>query len=898
MSVIITNPAVILHGHRGRINSVTFSRNGMRIATASGDKTARIWEAASGRLITTLEGYRTFESADFSPDGSRIVTASRDGRARVWDVETAKEIMVIDVSPMASTVTSAAFSPNGTRIITASNDNVASVWDAATGKQISVLRGRRVSLNCAAFRFDSAHVVTALMDGTARIWDTTTGKEVVVLRRHDIFGLDSANFSPDGTRIVTASYDGTARIWDAATASEIAVLRGHEGSVRSAAFSFDGLRIVTASEDNTARIWDAATAVEIATLRDDGGLGLESAIFSPDSTRVVTAAYNDARIWDVDSRTLAISRHRPDADNGQNASMPQVTEFPALRPNESPSNESPVISPLAKLTRPPMQPEFPDLLEAMAELEGLIGLSGTKTEIRALVNFAKVQDRRRQMSLPVNPVSLHLVFTGNPGTGKTTVARLIGRIYAALGLLKKGHLIEAQRSDLVSGYLGQTALKVKEIVGKALDGVLFIDEAYSLVQNHQDSYGQEAIDTLVKEMEDHRERLIVIVAGYPEKIRRFIDSNPGLRERFRTYIKFDDYGPEELARIFKKMCADNGDRLGLGFEARLQGVIADIYRRRGPDFANGRAMRNLFDEVRVRQAARLVDDRHADISILIPEDLPDPKPGLALDVDEALHELEKLIGLDSVKKEIRKFVNLAKLDIRRRQMNLPVSSVSLHLVFTGNPGTGKTTVARLIGRILAALGLLKKGQLIEADRGKLVGTHLGQTAPMVKEMVRNAFDGVLFIDEAYSLVQNYQDSYGQEAIDTLVKEMEDHRERLAVIVAGYPAQMHHFIDSNPGLKSRFMRYINFEDYNPSELTQIFMKICADNGYHLGRDSGERLQELVSELYHRRGPDFGNAREVRNLFDRVRERLAERLDAHPDADATLITSDDLADLPIN
>lgn len=315
--------------------------------------------------------------------------------------------------------------------------------------------------------------------------------------------------------------------------------------------------------------------------------------------------------------------------------LAQVT--PIVEPGIAPV-VTPTVLPTAGFAAAPVAPEPAAVLDktaeelaqilaqAMAELNDLVGMDNIKAEIKTLANFLKVQKIRQDRGLATTSVSLHSVFCGPPGTGKTTIARLISRIFQGLGFLKKGHLIETDRAGMVAGYIGQTAKRVDELVTSALDGVLFIDEAYALVPGDAGrDFGQEAIDVLLKRMEDYRDRLVVIVAGYTDEMSEFIESNPGLKSRFNRYFYFNDYEPDELLEIFEKFCHKSHFKLTDATRYRLKELFTSLYNNRDRTFGNARVVRNLFEKSIERQANRLAvlsDFTDELLTTLLPEDIP------------------------------------------------------------------------------------------------------------------------------------------------------------------------------------------------------------------------------------------------------------------------------------
>lgn len=489
------------------------------------------------------------------------------------------------------------------------------------------------------------------------------------------------------------------------------------------------------------------------------------------------------------------------------------------------------------------------------KLNELVGLKKVKEKFEELHTLSIDKEDRDKMQL-------HFAFMGNPGTGKTTVANLTAELLYSKGLVRKNKIVIATQTDIISEDIGESAQHMWEKIEEAKGGVLFIDEAYFLISKPRESGPQkESLDALMDAMERYAGDLTVIFAGNEKEINELLNSNPGLDSRIFYRFVFEDYTEEELMQIFLNLVKEK--KLTLvedTHDTLLKRISMAMYEgSAGNDgsrayFGNARSMANLFQQV---NAVRL--KKKKDQNIITKEDI------LATMPVSQTEDIDQMIGMDTIKEELIAFEARVKYIKYLRDKNMSVPAPNLHMLFLGNPGTGKTTVAKRIADCLYQIGVLKSNNLVVAERKDLIAEYIGHTAPKTQKVIEKALNGVLFIDEAYSLVpEDSGNDFGAEAIATLITAMEDHKDSLVIIFAGYRKEMNRFLQSNPGISSRIGFKFVFPDYSTEELTEMFKRKLESSGFAVADEALEEVKKLME--YFSEIENFGNGRFVDRIID--------------------------------
>lgn len=507
---------------------------------------------------------------------------------------------------------------------------------------------------------------------------------------------------------------------------------------------------------------------------------------------------------------------------------------------------------------------YEEILTAMDELVGLEKVKETFLEIPYML---------QETAKGVVP-SLHMAFIGNPGTGKTTVAQLAADLLYSMGVIQRNKVVSVSALDLIGQYVGETPRLTKSYCRQAYGGVLFIDEAYLISQSkngsNNDQIKQECIGTLLQEMENNRDRLIVIFAGYSKEMDAFLhESNSGLGSRLYKIVEFEDYSDDELMEIFERMCKKDGYQITMQAKEKVRLKLTAL--RYSRDFGNARTVRNVYLEAKKEYRRlkdndnRMLDEQH----IILDTDLRD--------YSTVKNELDEMIGLEKAKSEVSRAIETCRFS-KEAGIDIPISK---HMLFLGNAGTGKSTVAKLFCQMLFSIGASKSPNCESIAAGDLLGRR--NPVESLQEYCTRASGGVLFIDEAYAIRSDAR--YCSSCISVLLDVMEEERENITIILAGYEDEMKSFLEENQGLKSRFPVTVRFEDYTIDQLIEIFVSLCSKYGFAISRNGLEKFKAVIID--EKSAEDFGNARTVRNIFEQTYRLHAENYMKEPKEEKKLV-----------
>ncbi|MCR5560924.1 MAG: AAA family ATPase [Bacteroidales bacterium] len=523
--------------------------------------------------------------------------------------------------------------------------------------------------------------------------------------------------------------------------------------------------------------------------------------------------------------------------------------------------------------------------EIFADLDKYIGLQSVKDEIRAILNNVK---ERKEHGVKDKLLKDHYIFTGNPGTGKTTFARKFGEVLSAIGALPTGQFVEVSGKDFIGQAIGDTEANVKNYVNKAMGGVLFIDEAYALNDGKTGGFGADAVNTLLTLLENRKGEFVCIMAGYTKEMGEFVRMNPGIPSRCNVTIEFPDYDARELEKLFRIMLISNDEGTVFTLEDRAEEMLPKVfdrmYLKRTDTFGNARAVRNLFDEAIKRHRARKAGNDVLSYADIVGEDATKE-----VSVEDVMKELDGFVGMKSVKDAIRRIAQEVAVQKQLIEMGEAAEGLKKYnFVLTGNPGTGKSSVARMFGKIFHALGVTATDRVVEKVPKDIISQYVNESDKQMDAAITEAMGGVLFLDEAYDLepmdsAGRSTSSEGKKAVQTLLTRMENEAGKFVVICAGYPKQMNDWLGSNDGLKRRFSHFIHIDDYTAEELLEIYERTAKAKRYNFTLANEEvrmKALNMFQNMVAMKDERFGNAGEAVKKVEETKTNMNVRINGLP------------------
>lgn len=585
--------------------------------------------------------------------------------------------------------------------------------------------------------------------------------------------------------------------------------------------------------------------------------------------------------------------------------------------NINPAKTQNIIQTHHNLTSIQPVDEKDSLSTIIEELNHFVGLKNLKNSLSDFITYLNfVQERKKQGVDVIESFSANCIFLGNPGTGKTSIARLLGKFFKSIGLLEHGHVIEVDRSALVGEFIGETAQKTDKIISQSLGGILFIDEAYTLKrEKNGKDFGQEAIDIILKRMEDFKGQFFVIAAGYPEPMQNFLESNPGLKSRFTHLFTFDDYSPNELIEIFKQFSTKEKFVITEAAEKTFYEKLEPFCEQVDKNFGNARFIRNIFNEIKIQLSKRYhflpYEERNfSAMSTIIKEDIlaafnqyqkHNNKFILNEDkFDKYINELNNLVGLEEVKSTFTKLLSAIKVEQLKKERSIASLPKNLNSIFIAEQGAGTSSVARLFGRIFKELLLLDNGQLVEIDSSIFYGLNKIDSFLRLDNIFQDSVGKIVLINDSILTLQTKSD-FSDSLLQYFLKKLYIYQDKIVTILLGTRDEIEDLLINVPVIENQFPNIYNFGHYSTRQLLEIALSICQKRNYQLDEGAWQQMLEIIAELRKEKVRNFYNARTIKEILNKAILNQEERImciDYPKDNDLMTITLEDFTGLLSN